>query len=311
MSNQLTVIENDIFECEGRFNAVNAFKLNFKREASFALQLLGSNSFLLGIASENPASLENAISNLAAIGISLNPATKEAYLVPRSRAVCLDISAIGLIKLATDSGSISWAQAKIVHQKDTFEDNGPGQAPTHKFEAFSERGPIVGVYAVAKTSTGDYLTDSMSIKECHDIRDRSEAWKSFKAGKTKSCPWSTDEGEMMKKTVIKRASKLWPKSERLDTAVQVLNEHEGIDFKNEKAPHVDKDSFLAPAPEEKDLSEMGLKLAAAKRSEGELVEYLKTRFPKDSISDLKNLSGAHYTEAIKALDSIISKQGSK
>ncbi|MEB5392784.1 DNA recombinase, partial [Pseudomonas aeruginosa] len=95
----LTTIQNEIFLCENRFNAVNAFKLNFKREASFALQLLGNNSFLLGVATENPASLENAISNLAAIGISLNPATKEAYLVPRSRAVCLDISAIGLIKL--------------------------------------------------------------------------------------------------------------------------------------------------------------------------------------------------------------------
>lgn len=75
-----------------------------------------------------------------------------------------------------------------------------------------------------------------------------------------------------------------------------------------QGPHVDKDSFLAIAPSENDLSEMSLKLASAKRSQAELVSYLKTRFPKDSIENLDNLSGAHYVEAIKALDSIISKQ---
>lgn len=300
MSNQLTVMQDNIFDCENRFNAVNAYKLNFKREASFALQLLGNNSFLLGIASENPASLENAISNLAAIGISLNPATKEAYLVPRSRAVCLDISAIGLMKLATDSGSISWAQSKIVFQKDTFEDNGSGQAPTHKFEAFGERGAIVGVYAVAKTSTGDYLTDTMSIKECHDIRDRSEAWKSFKAGKTKSCPWSTDEGEMMKKTVIKRASKLWPKSERLDTAVDVLNQHEGIDFNHSKTPHMDA-PVNNEAPSDATFSNIRALLKAKNKTEESLLLYLATQSGVEKIERLEDINAQQTDYAYRAL----------
>lgn len=300
MSNQLTVVREDIFQCEGRFNAVNAFKLNFKREASFALQLLGNNSFLLGVASENPASLENAISNLAAVGISLNPATKEAYLVPRNRAVCLDISAIGLIKLATDSGSISWAQSKLVYKNDTFIDNGSGLAPTHKFEAFGDRGDLVGVYAVAKTNTGDFLTDSMSIKECHDIRDRSEAWKSFKAGKTKSCPWSTDEGEMMKKTVIKRASKLWPKSERLDTAVQVLNEHEGIDFNSTKTPHMDAPTNT-DLPDEKTFKNIRDLLKAKGRSEEQLLTYLAVQNGGEVKTKLEELNSAEIEYSYRML----------
>lgn len=295
----LTVVQDDIFECEQRFNAVNAFKLNFKREASFALQLLGNNSFLLGIASENQASLQNAIANLAAIGISLNPATKEAYLVPRNRAVCLDISAIGLIKLATDSGSISWAQAKLVYKNDTFIDNGSGLAPTHKFEAFGVRGDLIGVYAVAKTSTGDFLTDTMSIKECHDIRDRSEAWKSFKAGKTKSCPWSTDEGEMMKKTVIKRASKLWPKSERLDTAVQVLNEHEGIDFSNSKGAFVNvpDESVLANETTFKNIRDL---LVFNKKEEAGLLAYINKKF-KTELKAIEEMEPVHIEEAYRAM----------
>lgn len=298
MSN-LTVIQDDIFECEQRFNAVNAFKLNFKREASFALQLLGNNSFLLGIASENQASLQNAIANLAAIGISLNPATKEAYLVPRNRAVCLDISAIGLIKLATDSGSIEWAQSKLFHKNDKFTDNGVGKEPTHTFEAFGDRGPIMGVYAVAKTKGGDYLTETMSIKDCHDIRDRSEAWKSFKAGKAKSCPWATDEGEMMKKTVIKKASKYWPKSERLDTAVQVLNEHEGIDF-NSKAPHMDAPTNTE-APNEKTFANIRNLLNAKGRSEEQLLTYLAVQNGGEVKTKLEDLSSAEIEYSYRML----------
>lgn len=299
MSTQLSVVQNDIFQCENRFNAVNSFKLNFKREASFALQLLGNNSFLLGVASENPASLENAISNLAAIGISLNPATKEAYLVPRNRSVCLDISAIGLIKLATDSGSIEWAQSKLFHQNDKFTDNGVGKEPTHVFEAFGERGPVMGVYAVAKTKGGDFLTETMSIKECHDIRDRSEAWKSFKAGKAKSCPWATDEGEMMKKTVIKRASKLWPKSERLDTAVQVLNEHEGIDF-NSKAPHIDQSAYESDVPNDKTFSNLRALLTAKGKTEENLINYLNVQF-KSELKSIDELNSAQVEYSYRML----------
>jgi recombinational DNA repair protein RecT len=70
----------------------------------------------------------------------------------------------------------------------------------------------------------------MSIDECYAIRDRSEA---FKKG---SGPWKTDEGEMIKKTILKREYKTWPKtdkSHRMDNAVEIINEHEGVDFSNQ------------------------------------------------------------------------------
>lgn len=283
MSTALTTIESKVLALESDFNQVNAYKLNFKKEAGFALQLLKASDFLRSTAQGNPDSLQNAITNIAAIGISLNPATKEAYLVPRNRSICLDISAIGLIKLATDSGSIKWAQAEIVKKNDKFKFLGVGKEPFHEVEYFSDRGETVGVYVVAKTSDGDFLTTVMSVKECHDIRDRSEAWKAFVTGKTKSCPWATDEGEMMKKTVIKRASKLWPKSERLDTAVHVLNEHEGIDFNSERGPSIDKDALNADL----DLSLEVPKIEAALEKNGKtkegLLAYLSSQFKDESL----------------------------
>lgn len=303
MSNELalTPMESEVYSYEQGFNQVNAYNTNFKKEAGFALQLLKANDFLKNTASANPDSLRNAIVNLAAIGISLNPATKEAYLVPRKNQVCLDISAIGLIKLATDSGSIDWVQAKVVYAKDKFTDNGPGQAPTHQFEAFSERGQVIGVYAVAKTKSGDYLSDSMSIKECHDIRDRSEAWKAFSSGKVKQCPWASDEGEMMKKTILKRASKLWPKSERMDSAVEVINQHEGIDFNAPKAPHVDQSAYSSETPNEKIFANLRAVLAAKGKTEEALLSYLTVQFKGEVFEKIEDLNSAQVEYSYRML----------
>ena len=41
-------------------------------------------------------------------------------------------------------------------------------------------------------------------------------------------PWKTFPEEMMRKTVVKRASKYWPVCEDLNKAVEVLNDSEGL-----------------------------------------------------------------------------------
>jgi len=192
------------------------------KECQFAIQAFQKNDFLAKTALSNPISAQNAIINVAAIGISLNPASKLAYLVPRDGAVCLEVSYIGLMHIAQAAGCIQWGQAKIVYENDSYESNGIDIAPTHKYKAFSDRGIAIGVYCTAKTSGGDYLTDEMSVSDVEAIR------KISKAGESKFGPWVNFWDEMAKKTVVKRASKYWPKSERLDRAIQVLNDEEGI-----------------------------------------------------------------------------------
>lgn len=224
--NRLVVIENDIYALKPTFQSVLADSaIVFEREAAFAMQAIGSNDYLMGVASSNRQSVINAITNVASIGISLNPASKQAYLVPRDGRVCLDISYMGLLDLAVASGSICWGKAELVHANDTFHLNGMDKAPTHQYNPFAkaeDRGEIVGTYVVAKLPNGDYLTETMTIDAVRAIRDRSSAWKAW-ISKKKSCPWVTDEGEMVKKTVIKRGSKTWPKTGRLDQAIQHLN----------------------------------------------------------------------------------------
>lgn len=233
MSNALAVLTDEIYGVRGTFESVLCDRtINFEREAGFAIQAIGASDYAMGIARSNPQSVRNAVTNIAAIGISLNPAKKQAYLVPRDGRICLDISYMGLMDLAIAAGSILWGQAELVHANDGFTLNGFDKPPTHSRNPFSaDRGEIVGVYVVVKTGDGDYLTTTMSTEDVIAIRNRSSAWKAY-VEKKKSCPWVTDQGEMFKKTVIKRAYKMWPKTERLSEAIHHLNTDggEGLDL---------------------------------------------------------------------------------
>ena len=71
----------------------------------------------------------------------------------------------------------------------------------------------------------------MTLSEINDIRDRSESYKAFKAGKTKSCIWESDFGEMARKTVIKRIYKHLPKTEQstqIEEAIDIDNQNNGF-----------------------------------------------------------------------------------
>lgn len=220
----IATIQSDIYGTKDQFQAVlSDNSVNFDREAGFAIQVIEQNDYALRIAMGNRQSVINAVVNLGAIGLSLNPAKKQAYLVPRDGKICLDISYMGLIDLAVQDGAVKWAKAELVYAADSFTLNGPGAAPTHSCNPFSkERGEVVGVYCVAKLPDGDYLTETMSIDDVHAIRDRSSAWKAW-VEKQKRCPWVTDPGEMTRKTVVKRASKYWASTGRLQQAIHHLN----------------------------------------------------------------------------------------
>lgn len=233
MSNQALAT---IGEAKDKFQAIIAespeINVKWQTESMFAMQAIQKNDYNIAAAQKSPASLRNAIINIASIGLSLNPATAYAYLVPRDGAICLDISYKGLIKIATDTGSILWAKADIVYSSDTFEYNGVATAPIHKADVFSkDRGEVVGVYCIAKTCDGDYLVETMTEAELIDIKNKSKS-----AGSSYS-PWNTFPNEMRKKAVIKRASKTWPKTERhgqLDKVIEYVNQDEGINFDEPK-----------------------------------------------------------------------------
>lgn len=245
--NQIVTIEDSVYGTKDSFASVLTDRsINFDREAEFALQTLYGNDYAMKIAMQNRASVIAAVVNIAAIGISLNPAKKQAYLVPRDGKICLDISYMGLMDLAIDSGSIRWGQAKLVYEKDQFELVGIDQQPIHKHAPFSrDRGEVVGAYVVVKTPEGDYLTECMDREDIDRIMGRSQ---SVRAGK--SSPWKTDWHEMARKTVVKRGYKYWPKTDRLDKAIHHLNTEGGEGLAVIEGQQVPANRVALPPPED-------------------------------------------------------------
>jgi recombination protein RecT len=311
-------VSNQIYALENNFSALareRGQEVNFKREALFAIQAMQNNDFLHRVAMENPQSLQNAVLNIATVGLSANPALSEVYYVPRDGRVCADISYRGLCTLATRSGVIKIIRADVVYENDEFELNGFGKEPTHKFKPFNQnRGQAIGVYCVAKLVSGEYLVEIMSIEECHAIRDRTQQWK-----KNQSGVWKDHEGEMMKKTVIKRAAKLWPKStdRSMDEAIRITNEIDGIDFEAEKVEREEKrkaeieesQERRAIAREEKDQMIGVITKLSGELTKGFTVaqkgQFVTEVLGVSKFSELNHKSNAEISAIVEKLNSII------
>jgi recombination protein RecT len=201
-------------------------KNTFDKECSFAIQHLQKNSYL---AKSTPNSLLQAVLNIVQIGLTLNPVQKLAYLVPRYNNAAgliecaLEPSYQGLVKLLTDSGSVTNVYAHLVYSNDEFQQIlGTENTIIHK-PKLGNRGEIIGIYAVAILANGSKQVEVMEVSEINEIRDSSESYKSFKAGKSKSCIWNDWFEEMARKTVIKRIVKYLPKSTTFDTLAKAID----------------------------------------------------------------------------------------
>lgn len=263
--------------------------VNYKREASFALQALQDNDYLATMAMGNQDSLKRAIINVAAIGLSLSPVHKLAYLVPREKKVCLDLSYRGFIQLATDLGSIKWAHAELVYDKDAFQLRGLGKEPLHNYAPFGDRGKIIGAYCSAKTHDGDFINCVMTIEEIYAIRNRSQSWLGGK-----SSPWKSDESEMIKKTVIRRAYKSWPmqdtRRDRFEQAIDVTNDVDPIDFAAIAAPQVENERATK-------IDSIRQALLFLERSEEKYIGHLAT-VNRREIKSLEDLTDLEISQAM-------------
>ena len=210
----------------------------FQKEVSFAIQHAIKNPFLQKCESQ---SVLRAVMNVAQVGLTLNPVSKYAYLIPRYNGAnrqmecVLEPSYIGLAKLLTDSGSVKSIECHLIYEGDAIKvDMASEQKILSHVPYFlngKDKGVILGVYSNATLSDGTKHVEIMSFVELSEIKERSESWKAFKDGKIKSCTWVTDEGEMCRKTIIKRHSKYLPKSEqtsKFDQAVDLDNQVNGF-----------------------------------------------------------------------------------
>lgn len=222
---QAVPYQDAIGRAKEKFIKISGDDKVFDRESMFAMQMITKTDFAIKTANNNPMSVRMAMVNVASTGLTLNPANAYAYLVPRDNAIMLDISYKGLIKIATDTGSVEWVRADLVYADDEFTYHGPATMPQHKANPFKNRGAPIGVYCIAKTHGGDILTEVMDMAELEKIRGKSMSYIKHKSG-----PWVEWFDQMAKKAIIKRASKTWPYTERMDKlteAIELANKAEG------------------------------------------------------------------------------------
>lgn len=278
-----------------------------KREISFAIQSINKSVQLQKCSRE---SLMQAVLNVSNVGLTLNPAAKEAYLIPRwssltkSNEASLEPSYIGLVKLLTDTGSVKAMVCQLVHASDTFEiDLANNTSPViHKPNLSNRQKEIIGVYALATLSDGTRQVEWMELSEVEDIRERSETYKAFKAGKIQSCTWASDFGEMMRKTVIKRIYKYLPRTEKaafLDRAVDLDND----DYKITDGQIEYIENLLnASTLDERQRSwlELEIPTMGAKRA-SEVIEMLKSNQPteRERLRNGETLSAGQINRAVK------------
>ncbi|ELY4881483.1 recombinase RecT (plasmid) [Providencia huaxiensis] len=227
--------------------------LSFAKESVFAKNVINNNSYLTELAVQNPQSFGTAFLQLATSGLSLDPALKLAYLVPRMGRVFLDVSYIGLSRLATDEGLCQDIVVELVFTDDSFKSNGRRQSPEHSFDPFADKGPLLltpeeekaytgerprgvfrGVYVDYQMKDGRNLVYFLTRQELAAARSVSDSWK--KTEKRAQSPWTTFPWQMVRKSAIKQTIHQIPGNRtRVATIIDYLNKDGGEGFRDTNA----------------------------------------------------------------------------
>jgi recombination protein RecT len=137
----------------------------------------------------------------------------EAYFVPRKGKVCLDPGYRGLIKLARQ-GDIGFVEAEILCENDKTLYVLGDESRFESIVNWRDRGPMVGVYAIAKYRDGGIAARAvMTRAQVEAIRAGSQ--------NANGPAWTNYFDEMAKKTALRRLAKLLPLSTTASSAFRL------------------------------------------------------------------------------------------
>jgi recombination protein RecT len=201
--------------------------INFDKFQAIVIAAVGSNPDLLDC---DRGSLLKSCIQAAELGLSLNPTLGEGDILKvwNNRTKKNDAQFrpryMGLMKLARQSGEVMKIEAEIVRENDEFLiQKGDEPRLEHRIK-LGKRGEMVGAYCIWTLKDGNKQFEVMDRDQILAIRDRSST--KTKDGRLVG-PWATDEEEMWRKTVVRRASKYMPRAtDAFVNAVALDNLHE-------------------------------------------------------------------------------------
>lgn len=216
-----------------RFNAGQVVNLDWSAEKRYALSILTdpNNSYLLGCALDNPASVAEALLDLSRLGLSLSPTMKQAYLIPYRTdgvaKVTLCPSYIGMEQAVLRSGKVTVIQTDLVHENDTFRrwTDDTGAKFLHE-PARRDRGKLEGAFCLAKFANGESHLEWMPVE---DIEACYQAGVRKNKGKVPPS-WKYFRPEMEKKCAVRRAAKHWPTDKHVENIMGQMDKADPMDF---------------------------------------------------------------------------------
>lgn len=166
----------------------------------FALMDLSTNDKLRAC---TPESIYLSLLACATTGLEPGALKGEAYLVPFAGKAQFMPGWRGLVKQARRSREIVGLHANVVRERDTFDiDIGTANALVHK-PAASNRGDVVGAYAIATLVGGHHEIEWMD-------REDLDAIEKVASSRGKSPAWKDWQDQMQRKTPIRRLAKRLP-----------------------------------------------------------------------------------------------------
>lgn len=192
-----------------------------ERMIRVALTAVGRNPTLQKC---SPATIAGCVVQASILGLEPDGVLGEAYLVPfwnkkannnRGGYECQLIPGYqGLLKLVRNTGELQMVDVQAVHENDEFEfEKGMEPFLRHK-PALGDRGEIQSYWAGAVLINGGKQFEVMTVEEIERHRDQ----YSQSADKDYS-PWKTSPEWMYKKTVLRKLTKLLPKSAQAQLAM--------------------------------------------------------------------------------------------
>lgn len=290
---------------------INSTEKELMKECTYAIGILKKTPKLLECGQN---SIKQSILNISIIGLSLNPVMKLAYLMPKynrdlkKNECVLEPSYIGLSKLLTDSGVVKTLEAALIWENDdiTVDLSTEKKITSHTpyFLLGKEKGKFIGAYSKARLSDGYIHAEVMPASDVYEIRERSDAYIAYKAGKLKKCTWESDFSEMVRKSVFKRHYKRIPMSdkysEKISAAIDLDNQVNGfdeVDFTT--ISYIDSLIHSSKlTSKEKHLLESQLNSLETQTRANELVSYLKDNQPEMGFDSSPSTS-YQVSEAVK------------
>jgi recombination protein RecT len=230
------------------------------------------------------------VSRVANYGLSLDPSMGEAWLILRKNKQGHDepqaqLGFRGKMKLARQSGEVARIVAYPVTEKMLAEGRFKVTLQTLVYEPdpFNDDTAPVGFFAYILYKDGTEDFETMSLREIHKIRDRSDGYRAFKKGSIKSTPWADYEGEMCKKTVLSRLLKRVPMSADV---VEFLREDEVADYTEVAEEDAQPPKGLSPRQTRADT----LRAIASQSVEAEAPRRGRSRKELPGVPDLPDLA---------------------